>query len=343
MEQIELFEVPRQVPTPMVEHELPDGLASPDLTSYDHVIVAMSGGKDSVACALHLMEMGIRPELWHHDVDGHADPFFDWPVTPAYCDAFAAAFDLPIFHSWRIGGLKRELLKENDRLAGVEYETPDGLRSGGGLRGTLSTRRRWPALGADLRTRWCSSVAKIDVAAIALAGQERFRGKRTLFVTGERAQESRSRANYATFENHRNHAPGPQARRVVHHWRPIHAWDEADVWALMARHRVNPHPCYHLGWSRGSCAMCIFSGKDHLATLRRILPERFAEFRRLEGEFGHTIRRGQTIDEMADAGTPFDVDGDAARIALSTTYDAPILVDAWRMPRGAFGENAGPT
>jgi 3'-phosphoadenosine 5'-phosphosulfate sulfotransferase (PAPS reductase)/FAD synthetase len=330
-------------PGPIVRASGVDGLESPDLSTYDDVIVAFSGGKDSVACVLALLDQGVRPELWHHDIDGHGeDAFFDWPVTPAYCDAFAAAFGLPIYHSWRVGGLKRELLKENARLAPAMFETPDGVGSAGGERGKISTRLRWPALGADLMTRWCSSVGKIDVFAAAVAGQQRFRGRRVLVVTGERAQESASRSKYATFEPHRNHAPGPIARRTVHHWRPIHGWTEQQVWDIIARHRVNPHPCYHLGWSRASCQFCIFSGKSHLATLRRMVPERFREFRDLEKRFGHTIRRGATIDQTADDGVAFDLDPRMVEIALSSEYREPVVVDDWELPRGAFGENAGP-
>jgi len=44
---------------------------------YDLFLVSFSGGKDSVACYLHLLELGIPPEkiqLWHQLVDGHLEP-----------------------------------------------------------------------------------------------------------------------------------------------------------------------------------------------------------------------------------------------------------------------------
>ena len=43
------------------------------LEEYDKIIVLFSGGKDSLACVLHLLELGVpreKIELWHHDIDG---------------------------------------------------------------------------------------------------------------------------------------------------------------------------------------------------------------------------------------------------------------------------------
>lgn len=314
-----------------------------DLHSYDIYIVAFSGGKDGAACVLHLLEQGIKPELWHHDIDGRAETFFDWPITPAYCDAFASALGLDIYHSWRVGGLAGELLKENDRTKPVRFETPDGVGQAGGLRGAIATRRRFPALAADLRTRWCSSIAKIDVMAAAIANQDRFKGKRTLVITGERAQESSSRARYATFEPHRSHAPGKIAQRHVDHWRPVHSWTEDQVWEIMKRHSIEPHPCYHLGWGRASCQTCIFGSKDQWASIRAISPERFEAFAQLEVEFGHTLRNGTTLRELADAGTPYEMDPGMVELALSTAYNRPIINTQWKLPKGAFADSSGPT
>lgn len=46
---------------------------APTLAEYDRIAVAFSGGKDSVASVLHLLDLGINPsriELHHHRVDG---------------------------------------------------------------------------------------------------------------------------------------------------------------------------------------------------------------------------------------------------------------------------------
>ena len=44
-----------------------------DLLSYDKYVVSFSGGKDSTATFLYLLEHGVpvdRIELWHQEVDG---------------------------------------------------------------------------------------------------------------------------------------------------------------------------------------------------------------------------------------------------------------------------------
>lgn len=52
------------------------------LEEYDLIVVLISGGKDSVACYLKLLELGVpkeRIEFWHHDIDGgHPSRRMDW-------------------------------------------------------------------------------------------------------------------------------------------------------------------------------------------------------------------------------------------------------------------------
>ncbi|WP_249200174.1 hypothetical protein [Gluconobacter sp. Dm-62] len=81
------------------------------------------------------------------------------------------------------------MLRNAAPTAPVLFESPDGLIRTGG-QGPNGTRLRFSQVSASLTTRWCSSVTKIDVADRSLRGQERFLNRRTLFVTGERAEES---------------------------------------------------------------------------------------------------------------------------------------------------------
>lgn len=321
----------------------------PTLNEYDHIIIAFSGGKDSTAAFLHLLERGVdldKVELWHHEVDGReTGTFMDWEVTSDYCRKFAEAFGVPLYFSWRIGGFRRALYRENQRTAPVKFETPDeGIKQTGGTRGKKTTRRMWPAKSGDLMTRWCSSKLKIDVGRAALAGQSRFENKKTLFITGERAQESAKRAKYNEFEIHKtDNRDGKRVVRHVDHWRPVLKWSEEEVWEIIERHNVRAHPAYFLGFGRCSCAGCIFGSPNQWKTLSEINPELFNELADTEEDLDHTIDNEETVREMAARGRRWDGDDSYIDIANSESYTAGIFVEdgSWELPSGAFGENCG--
>jgi len=162
--------------------------------------------------------------------------------------------------------------------------------------------------------------------------------------TGERAQESSSRAKYLSFEPHRTDRRAGRLGRHVDHWRPVHAWDEKQVWEIMERHSVRPHPAYELGFGRCSCQFCIFGSASQWATMRQIDPVRFQRIADYETEFAYTIRNGINVNELADKGTPYPAaTPERAAVALSREYNLPIIMDTWEMPAGAFGESDGPT
>lgn len=348
---------PRKLPTsPAIQEAL-----APDLGLYDRVVVAFSGGKDSLACLLELLEQGVdldRVELWHHDVDGEGPGFMDWPITPAYCREIARHFGVPIYFSWKEGGFLRELLRDGERTAPISWEEPldDSVRAGlipvvvrskGGTRGKLGTRLKFPQKGKSLSTRWCSGYLKIDVARRILSNDPRFARSSTLVVTGERAQESPGRARYKVFEVHESDNRKGRDERLVDRWRPVHAWKEERVWSLIERYKVRPHPAYSLGWGRCSCAGCIFGNADQWASFRAAMPERYEQIALLEEEFGYTIDRRLSVRELAAKGTPYPETGDDSllELARATEWPArtPITMKPWQLPAGAFGDSTGPT
>ena len=328
-------------------------MAAFDLHSYDCYIVAFSGGKDSVACFLYLLECGVdrsKIELMHHNIDGAEngqEAFMDWEVTPDYCRQFAAAFGVPIYFSWKEGGFKRELLRENTLTAPTTFEDQSrALITVGGKHGKKSTRRKFPQVVADLKTRWCSSYLKIDVCSAALANQKRFVGQRTLVLSGERGEESPQRAKYAIHEPDRTDLRTGRKPRYVDRLRPIRDWDEQQVWAIMERHRVQPHPAYELGFGRVSCKFCIFGNADQFASACHISPRQGQTIIDLEAEFGVTIKRKVSIPQLVQKGSPYPAiranPGVVAQ-ATSTVYDKPILVQHWQLPAGAYKEICGPS
>lgn len=315
------------------------------LFDYDRIVVAFSGGKDSLACLLHLLSLGLRQslELWHHDVDGKDRQFMDWPCTLPYCQGVADALVVPLLQQWRHGGFRREMLRENAQAAPISFEDLDGtVRTLESSRSKFSTRRKFPQVSADLSTRWCSSSLKIDVATKAINNLPRFKGAKVLLVTGERAEESSARAKYPQVENHKSNTKS----RIVHQWRPVQDWTEEQVWAIIQEYGVVAHPAYYLGYGRVSCAHCIFGNNDQWATGRQLLPTSFDEIAGHEQDFGVTIHRQLPVVERADKGTPYQYSQQDAQRAVSyDPWSTPLLLppSQWTLPAGAYKRCGGPS
>lgn len=314
---------------------------------YDKYIVAFSGGKDSMACFLHLLESGVpveKIELWHHDVDGRGETFMDWECTPAYCRAFAQAFNVPIYFSWKEGGFKREMLRNGERTAPTLFEDENhNIIKVGGERGKEGTRMKFPQVSPDLSVRWCSAYLKIDICAIAIRNQERFNGIKTVVISGERGEESPARAKYQVWEADRSDLRNGKTPRLVDRNRPIKDWTEAEVWAIIERHKVRVHPAYYLGFGRLSCRFCIFGNANQLASAYYIAPKQGEEIMAFEEAFGKTIKRDGSLRSYIDRGTLYDMDEDLIKASTSEEYNIPIFTDTWTLPKGAFGEGCGPS
>lgn len=319
---------------------------------YDRIIVSFSGGKDSLAMTLQMLEWACEEqdypksqiELWHQDVDG-GNKLMDWPCTQSYCQQVADHLGLPIRFQWKEGGFEGELLRENQRTKGVHFEDelyqiqylPPQQRKDGT---DLKTRRRWPAKSANLNTRWCSAYLKIDVAKRALNNDPRLRDGNYLFLTGERRQESAARSRYNEVEVH----PTTNRRRRTDQWRSVLDWNEREVWDTIERWGIVPHPAYRLGWNRVSCMACIFGNANQWAAVRHIAPATFDKIAGYERDFDHTIDNRRSVVEMANGGQSF-VDGPQwfIDLAMSEHYPTDLVhTDSWDLPVGAFGQGGGP-
>ena len=324
-----------------------------DIHNYDKYIVCFSGGKDSIALHLHLLELGVDPakiELWHHDIDGEVTDknFMDWPITKAYCEAYARAFNTPLYFSWREGGFKREMLRENQPTGDTFFEDENHnvirIESRKGDRYN-NTRRKFPQVTADLSTRWCSAYLKIDICASAIRNQDRFKGIRTLVLTGERGEESSARGAYNIVEADRSDLRDGKSPRHVDHFRPIRDWNEKEIWAIMEKYSVRPHPAYQMGFGRVSCMKCIFGNADQFASAFAIDPKGTQEVANYEKEFGVTIKRKESVEELVAKGTPYEaISPELSRLSMMRVFPEDIIMPegTWTLPAGAFGESCGP-
>ncbi|QQK74060.1 phosphohydrolase (plasmid) [Pectobacterium versatile] len=327
-----------------------------DLDSYDSIIICMSGGKDSIACLLHLIDQGVnlsRVELWHHDVDGReGSTLMDWPFMADYNIKLAHTFGVPLYFSWLEGGFEGEMLKDNGYSRPHHVQTPEGLLvlPRDTMRAKPGTRLKFPQLSSNLQTRWCSSALKIDVGRRALNNQSRFDGQRVLFITGERRAESTNRGRYNQLEPHACDRRSGRKSRLVDAWRPVLDWPEERVWETLQRYGVLAPVPYRLGWGRSSCMKCIFIDAVLWATLRHYFPGSIDDIMGYEERFGTTINRSRKripVRELSVKVKPLDIeDGEALLQAVRREYFLPVLTSSeqWQLPAGAYKKTGcGPT
>lgn len=323
-----------------------------DLLSYHKYIISFSGGKDSTALLLFLLENNVpreRIELWHQEIDGRGRTLFDWEVTPDYCRKLGLAFDIPVFYQWKVGGFECEMLREDSLTAPICFELPDGnIKQVGGTMGKKTTRRRFPQPSPDLRVRWCSAYLKIDVCATALRNQERFQNIRTLVLSGERGEESKQRANYAILEPDKaDLRNGKHFYRHIDRYRPLRDWKEKQIWELLEKYRIRPHPCYFMGFGRCSCKFCVFGNQHQFASAACISRTQMADLIRFEKEFGYTLKRDTDLETLIRKGEPYsNITSELSRLATSYEFNNSIIVpdnENWELPSGAFKKCGGPT
>ena len=241
---------------------------TPDLTTYDVILVNTSAGKDSCAMLDYVVtlatEQGVRDRV--HAV--HCDlGRVEWACTRDLAERQVAAYDLPFHVVSRPQG---------DLLVQIEQ------------------RGMWPSSAA----RYCTSDQKrgqVNVLVNRLAADCRARGiarPRILNCLGLRAAESSSRAKRPAF------APNARltnSRKAVDEWNPIHAWSDAQVWDRIRAAGIETHPAYAQGFPRLSCVFCVFAPQAQLLAAARLNPALAEEYAALEGRIGHQFRPDVSI------------------------------------------------
>jgi 3'-phosphoadenosine 5'-phosphosulfate sulfotransferase (PAPS reductase)/FAD synthetase len=375
---------------------------------YDLIVVLISGGKDSVACYLKLIELGVpkeKIEFWHHDIDGgHPTRRMDWKCTQNYVKALADAEGVKLRVSYRVNGFFGELYRigASEPIEWIDPDTGEirqcklssnylkcrelkeqATEEMEELLKQYGYRMKFPAKTGDLSRRWCSAYLKICVADTVVSNLDRLgeleelggkrhkfpakggthsgrwcsgnlkaavqdsvtanleetkHDKKILIVSGERRGESAGRSKYNEMEIHRTNATA-KAHRVVHQWRCCIDYSEKDVWELLKRHHINPHPCYRIGWNRCSCMMCIFSTPRLFAGVKELFPDAYASLRYDEEVLGFTLDNKKNLDEFI-GDTPSCVcwnDKKAIHSILTGEFGTEdIYTENWNYPVGAF-------
>jgi 3'-phosphoadenosine 5'-phosphosulfate sulfotransferase (PAPS reductase)/FAD synthetase len=346
----------------------------PPLETYTKVVVLFSTGKDSLACLLHLLELGVpkeKIELWHHIIDKDSEKKMDHPVTVPYARAVAKALGIRLRFSWREGGFWAEVYRHGS-TAPVTFEDDGGLKTveprawerslelkemmkQAELEDNLDLlqkcrdeltklgyRMKFPAKATDLSTRYCSAYLKIMVGGTVIANSVGTKKNcRLLVVSGERRGESNNRRSYNEIEKHGSYAEIIK-KRPVYVWRPIIDWTLRDVWEKIRRFRITPSPVYSIGFNRVSCACCIFNGKSHWKGVSEIYPEMFQQMIDAERDLQFTLDNEMDLNTyVGDAQSCIDYSNRRAmeQVIKGEFHPEEVFVpigQAWEFPSGAF-------
>lgn len=208
-------------------------------------------------------------------------------------------------------------------------------------------RHKFPAKSGTHQGRWCSGSLKASVQDSVTSNLKKTKNNiKVLVVSGERRGESVGRSKYNEMEIHRTNATA-RLNRLVHQWRPVIDYSEKDVWEVLKRHKINPHPCYRAGWNRCSCAMCIFSTPSLFAGIRELYPEDFELLRRDEQLLGFTLDNKKDLDAFVGNAKSCVYHEDSSAIHSLITgefgVDDIYITGDWMYPAGAFhGAEGGP-
>jgi 3'-phosphoadenosine 5'-phosphosulfate sulfotransferase (PAPS reductase)/FAD synthetase len=211
------------------------------------VAIGVSGGKDSVACALAVAR--------HLDAIGHAGPRVlvhadlgrvDWKDSAPACERLAAAI------GWELITVRRQA---GDMLARWQKRWENNLTR---YRELSCVRLILPWSTPSMR--FCTSELKSAVIMSAL--KKRFPTNNIVNVTGVRRQESSARSRMPVSAG----LPALTRRGLSGHaWNAIIEWPVDDVFAEISNAGLALHEAYtKYGASRVSCAFCIMSSMDDL-------------------------------------------------------------------------------
>lgn len=233
-----------------------------DTHKADHVLVSISGGKDSCALIQYAIDNYPKEKI----VLMHAVIDIDWDETIPTCKAQAEFFDLPLVFTQaqdktgkKIGIL--DVLVRPKKSKGVEVEN------------------MWPSMDC----RWCTAAFKRDAMNKVIT---KYKGI-VHVLQGERAEESEDRANLPDFEMCDRTST---KTRTVFRTHPIKPCSEREVWAVINENGIPKHPAYDLGCSRASCAVCVFSSDKEIAIAGKHAPHIVAKMIKAERKISTTFR-----------------------------------------------------
>jgi len=260
--------------------------ATLDLTTYDHIVINTSAGKDSQAMMDVVVKMAREQGVADRLVAVHCDlGRAEWQGTGDLAAEHAAHYNLRFEKVSRPQG---DLVTQiSQRRAALDKKgTPEAPA--------------WPSSAA----RYCTSDQKtgqVKKLHTRLADETRATGAthtpRILDCLGLRAEESSERAKKNVHEHSK---PKSSGRKHVDTWNPILAWLEGDVWAAIKAAGTRHHGAYDQGMRRLSCVFCVFGSKQDLLIAGRSNRDLLDTYIALEDSGAGTFQATRSLHEIRD-------------------------------------------
>ena len=233
-----------------------------DLRQFDKIFISVSGGKDSHAMLFLVRDLADRQGVPREKLLAmYADTGMEWHNAGEHVQALCKAAGVELVTVYPVRPMIEKIRFRAERIKASGKDS---------------------AAFPSPTCRWCTSEQKVAPMDRVI---NKFSG-RLLKVTGERWEESAARSELPEFCT----VPRVTCKtRRVFGWRPMLAFKEADIWAMVRETGVPRHVCYDMGCDRLGCAGCIFSSDRDLRIEMRENPHIFEALDRLEIESGYTM------------------------------------------------------
>ena len=239
--------------------EVPEGLQS----NYTSIIVSYSNGIDSTGALYWALKHFDRKKIYL-----------------LYCDTgFEYPENIQMFYKTaKFIGVKPVLLQHQK----------------GFLKLLLEERFKWP----DMKNRWCTAYLKTGITDKWIRANRQLLGRKCLFVTGERRDESRGRAKLPELEYHSTTLKTKRVADFTCHWfRPCLDYEKGKMFEQGKELKLEPHFCYeYLG--RCSCMACMFMSNEHAIENMKRYPEKIKPFIEAEIKLSHTWKKEVGLQEL---------------------------------------------
>jgi 3'-phosphoadenosine 5'-phosphosulfate sulfotransferase (PAPS reductase)/FAD synthetase len=231
------------------------------------IVASLSGGKDSVAMLLALIERHGASIIAHYQALPE-----DWPETLPYVQAVCGKLGVRLVVQQMIyepvgdgTKVRRKQVRDIHTEGDIVPWGTDGAIAGVT---DLAFRRQWPPSAG---VRFCTSYFKVSLLNAWVRENRLELGADVHVALGERAAESPRRAKKLPLSE-RFTSYG----LIVSNWLPVHQWPRRDIFRKMRDWGIEPHPAYKAqgmaDWQmydedaesgpRTSCLFCVYAGYE---------------------------------------------------------------------------------